>query len=42
MLVNFPKDQNGLKNKIVFMLETRMPKVFNFAKKKAIKLLVNK
>jgi len=42
MLVNFPKDQNVLKNKIVFMLETRMPKVFNFAKKKAIKLMVNK
>lgn len=40
--VNFPKDQNLLINKVIFVLETRFPTVFKNAKRKAIKLFSKK
>lgn len=39
-LVNFPKDQNQIKNQTIMQLSTQFPKVFQFAKRSAIKLLL--
>jgi phytanoyl-CoA hydroxylase len=39
MKVNFPKDQNELKNQIMMKVETTFPKSFQFAKKLAIKMV---
>jgi phytanoyl-CoA hydroxylase len=37
--VHFPKDQNSLKNRFIFYLETRFPSLFKFTKKLAIKII---
>jgi phytanoyl-CoA hydroxylase len=39
MKVNFPKDQNELKNQLMMKVETTFPKSFQFAKKLAIKMV---
>ncbi|HEY9846765.1 MAG TPA: phytanoyl-CoA dioxygenase family protein [Candidatus Caenarcaniphilales bacterium] len=38
--IHCPKDQNKVKNKAVFYVETRFPKTFQFLKRRAIKLLL--
>ena len=37
MKVNYPKDQNKMINKMIFLIETTFPKLFRKAKSKAIK-----
>lgn len=38
--VNCPKNQNTLKNRAIFQIETKYPKTFKFVKRMAIKMLV--
>jgi phytanoyl-CoA hydroxylase len=38
--VHCPKDQSNIKNRAVFQVETRFPKLFKFVKSSAIKLLL--
>lgn len=39
--VHCPKNQNRIKNRAIFYIETRFPKIFKLVKRQAIKLLLN-